>query len=131
MTACESPLATSVPYLHVDTSNRYRVLGYSVKLTTAKGRDQWVYTFQLARQVDPPQDSIDKALMHPTADEMDDWKDYRRAKANEKGTNLLSLRWGESYQDKKRKPDSGYFSLSSEWGQNLLRGELDLSQEVA
>lgn len=102
-----------------------------MKLTTTEGRDQWVYTFQLARQVDPPQDSIDEALKHPTADEMDDWKDYRKEKAKEKGTNLLSLRWGESYQDKKRKTDSGYFSLSSEWGQSLLRGELEMAQDVA
>lgn len=102
-----------------------------MKLTTAEGRDQWAYTFQLARQVDPPQASIDKALKHPTADEMDDWKDYRKEKAKEKGANLFSLRWGESYREKKRKTDSGYFSLSSEWGQNLLRGEQELLKEVA
>ena len=111
----------------VDIDHRYRVTGYGVKLTTAEGRDQWTFTFQLARQVDPPQDSLEKALKHPTADEMDDWKDYRREKAKVKGGNLLNLRWGESYRDQKRKTDSGYFSLSSEWGQFLLRGEVEQS----
>ena len=112
---------------HVDIDQRYRVIGYGVKLAAVEGKDRWTFTFRLARQVDPPQDSLDKALKHPTADEMDDWKDYRREKAKEKGGNLLSLRWGESYRDKKRKTDSGYFSLSSEWGQSLLRGEVEQS----
>ena len=60
---------------------------------------------------------------------MDDWKDYQREKAREKGLSLLSLRWGESLEEKKRmsgvSDDSGYFSLTSEWGKSLLKGELE------
>ena len=108
-----------------DTEGRYRVIAYSVGLSTTEGKDRWIYTFQLARLIDPPQEGIEAALAHPTADEMDDWKDYRREKAKEKGANLLSLRWGDSYQERKKGNDSGYFSLTSEWGKNLLRGELE------
>ena len=72
---------------------------------------------------------MEKALAHPTADEIDDWKDYQREKAREKGLSLLSLRWGESLEEKKRmsgvSDDSGYFSLSSEWGRSMLRGEVE------
>lgn len=104
-------------------------MGYSVKLETSGNKDRWLYTFQLARESDPPQESIEKALAHPTADEMDDWKDYQRDKAREKGLSLLSLRWGESLADKSRlsgiSDDSGYFSLSSEWGRSLLKGEVE------
>ena len=101
-------------------------MGYKVFLETANGKDHWLYTFILARFTDPLQKSMELALAHPTSDEMDDWKDYRREKAKEKGgRNLLNLRWGESIQDKNRSTDSGYFSLSSEWGKSLLRGELE------
>ena len=104
-------------------------MGYSVKLETKDNRDRWIYSFQLARQIDPPQEGMDKALAHPTADEMDDWKDYQREKAREKGLSVLCLRWGESLEEKKRmsalSDDSGYFSLSSEWGKSLLRGEVE------
>ena len=108
---------------------RYRVISFSVKLETPEGKDRWIYTFQLARQTDPPQDGIESALAHPTADEMDDWKDYQKMKATENGRNLLGLRWGEPLEEQKRvsgRPDdSEFFGLSSEWGKLLLRGELD------
>lgn len=46
------------------------------------------YTFRLRRRED--QTGIEKALTHPTADEYDDWVDYRRTqeekKAAEKAT---------------------------------------------
>lgn len=100
-------------------------MGYTVKLDTTGGKDVWTYTFQLARQIEPAQDSIVKALAHPTADELDDWKDYRWEKAKEKGGNLLSLRWGESYQEEKRANEKGYFGPSSGLSESLLRGEVD------
>ena len=111
----------------VSQRHRYRVIGYSVKLDTSEGKDRWLNTFQLARQTDPPQPAIEAALAHPTADELDDWKDYQRSKALEGGRNVQNLRWGESFlehrQASRTSDDSGYFSLNSDIGQSLLRGE--------
>lgn len=42
------------------------------------GKEDWRYYFLLRRE--PEQASIKEALVHPTADEMDDWKDYQLPK---------------------------------------------------
>ena len=44
----------------------------------AMGNDEWLYTFTLERQ--DGQAPMDKALCHPTADEMDDWNDYKKVR---------------------------------------------------
>ena len=55
----------------------YRVSGYGVKLTVNDfGEDEWHYNFLFERHRD--QAGIDKALCHPTAEEMDDWKNYKK-----------------------------------------------------
>lgn len=59
---------------------RYRVVGYGVKLfeNTVDG-DVWTYSFTLQREC--AQASIKEAICHPTADELEDYRDYLRAKA--------------------------------------------------
>ena len=65
----------------------YRVTSYGISLTPSpllpSGRDEWHYDFTLQRE--PYQDSLEKALAHPIAEELDDWKVYQRAKAAEMG----------------------------------------------
>lgn len=69
---------------------RYRVLGYSVHLTTDNRRvDSWHYHFELQRQLG--QKSFEKSLLHPCADEMDDWNDYQKLKGCSQGEGLMSL----------------------------------------
>ena len=59
---------------------RYRVVGYGVKLSQNKlDQDVWTFSFTLQREC--AQTSIKEALSHPTADELDDYLDYHRAKA--------------------------------------------------
>lgn len=55
-------------------SSRYRVTGYSVKLGHDLEGDRWRYTFHLKRE--PGQDCIEKALMFPNSEQLDDWDDY-------------------------------------------------------
>ena len=85
-------------------------MGHGIKLTTdADGKDHWKYTFHLSRVVQPPQDSIEKALMIPLSDQMDDWKDYQRIKAEKESggwMNMLLSQKGELHIPR----DSGYFS---------------------
>ncbi|MCJ1434142.1 hypothetical protein MMC27_003508 [Xylographa pallens] len=57
----------------------YRVSGYGVKLmVNILGEDEWQYSFVLERYHD--QAGLDRALCHPTADEMDDWRDYKQTR---------------------------------------------------
>lgn len=51
-------------------ANRYRVVGYSVKLE----KDSWRYIFHMKREAG--QESLEKALTIPNADQLDDWEDY-------------------------------------------------------
>lgn len=44
-----------------------------------QGEDVWTYAFSLQREYG--QAGIKEALCHPTADELDDHRDYHRAKA--------------------------------------------------
>lgn len=60
---------------------RYRVSGYGVKLvTSASEGDDWQYNFTLERHDGQP--GLEKVACHPSADEMDDWNDYKRMKRN-------------------------------------------------
>lgn len=63
----------------------YRIKSYGIFLTHhfPSGRDKWHYDFILQRE--PSQDSLEKALAHPIAEELDDWKDYQRIAAAERG----------------------------------------------
>ena len=65
----------------------YRVTSYGISLSSSKSlpsaQESWNYNFTLQRE--PDQDSLDKALAHPIAEELDDWKDYQRVKAAERG----------------------------------------------
>ena len=68
---------------------RYRVSGYGVKLVThASEGDEWQYTFTFERHDAQP--GFDKALDHPTADQMDDWNDYKRTK-HELGEEVINV----------------------------------------
>jgi hypothetical protein len=59
------------------TRGRYHVIGCSIRLyLNARGEDVWLYYFDLRRSLD--QFGMDMALIHPCADEMDDWEEYRR-----------------------------------------------------
>lgn len=73
------------------TMHRYRVVGFGVKLEQVQGKDVLKHTFQLSRQIDPPQDPLEKALAYPMADQMDDWKDYQRLKAEHEGGGLMNM----------------------------------------
>lgn len=59
---------------------RYRVSGYGVKLVTTTSDDVWQYTFTLERHNAQP--ALEKALCHPTAEQMDDWYAYTKMKAD-------------------------------------------------
>lgn len=63
----------------------YRIKYYGIFLThhLPSGRDKWHYDFTLQRE--PNQDSLEKALAHPIAEELDDWKVYQRVAAAERG----------------------------------------------
>lgn len=69
---------------------RYRVIGYSIRLTTDDRRvDSWHYTFELKRHLD--QRSFEKALQYPYAHEMDDWNNYQKLSGRNQGEGLMSL----------------------------------------
>ena len=86
-----------------------------------KGQDEHVFTFRL-RRLDN-QAGIDRALLHPTSDELDDWEDYQHAKHEQRGSDLRCFQDGEVVEPLSRKKgrqlqywfslDSGYNSISS------------------
>ena len=55
---------------------------------------------------------MERAICHPTADEMDDWKDYQRTKAERRGSDVVSLLFGDGELDQTKSRDSGYLSRS-------------------
>lgn len=57
---------------------------------------------------------MEKALSHPTAEELDDWKDYYRGKKERKGTDAVPLLFGDNELDQIKSADSGYFSRSQQ-----------------
>ena len=114
----------------------YRVTSYGISLTHFP--EKWHYTFTLQRE--PGQESLEKALVHPIAEELDDWKDYQRTKAAERGKAsykesrktearemkeaIISLQEmiasvktgnldGTAAMDKGESRDSGYFSRAA------------------
>lgn len=104
-------------------SPRYQVIGYGIKLSKNEAdEDVWTYTFTLQRECQ--QASIKEALCHPTADELDDFRDYRRAKAAgeipeltvevfSSAASLLTIRDGAGVERHPSK-DSGYHSIGEE-----------------
>ena len=94
------------------------MIGYSVKLSKNKAdEDVWTYAFTLQQECN--QASIKEALCHPTADELDDYRDYRRAKAagdipgmnavvDQSAKSLLTIREG---MERHMSKDSGYQSM--------------------
>ncbi|KAL9584001.1 MAG: hypothetical protein Q9212_002384 [Teloschistes hypoglaucus] len=62
-----SPLA---PRVGLRYDGLYRVAGYSVKLE----KESWRYNFHMKREAG--QESLEKALTIPNADQLDDWEDY-------------------------------------------------------
>ncbi|KAL8827096.1 MAG: hypothetical protein Q9191_003395 [Dirinaria sp. TL-2023a] len=90
----------------------YRVIGHGVRLATNfDGTDRWEYTFHLSRVIQPPQDSMEKALAVPLSDQMDDWKDYQRTKADQELGGLVNMLLLPKSKSEIRIPrDSGYFS---------------------
>ncbi|KAI9875977.1 MAG: hypothetical protein M1830_007618 [Pleopsidium flavum] len=88
----------------------YQVEGYGTKLNIEHGKDEWQFTFELRRALNQPY--MQRALCHPTADELDDWKDYQRVKAERRGSDVVSLLFGDSEMDQSKSIDSGYFSRS-------------------
>jgi len=55
---------------------------------------------------------MERALLHPTADELDDWKDYHRVRAERRGSEVVSLLFSDSELDHVKSTDSGYLSRS-------------------
>ena len=53
---------------------RYSVVGHGFKTV----RNSTCFTFELKRAANQP--DLEKALVHPTADEYDDWMDYNRTR---------------------------------------------------
>ena len=58
--------------------DRYKVIAQGTRLSVTKLGDEWHLTFDLERL--PGQKSMEMAVMHPVADEMDDWNLYQREK---------------------------------------------------
>lgn len=77
------------------------------------GKDEWRYSFLLQRE--PYQPSIKEALVHPTADEIDDWNDYQLSK-NGRSAKLVRSVYGDPDIDitaigfDMMRRDSGYSS---------------------
>lgn len=100
----QSPLA---PVAGLRYDGLYRVVGYGVTLSQNQAKkDEWKYSFLLRRE--PYQTSIKEALVHPIADELDDWNDYQQSK-NGGSTNLVRSVYGDPEFDMMRR-DSGYCS---------------------
>ena len=55
---------------------------------------------------------MEKALSHPTADELDDWNYYYRIKRERKGSDAVSLLFGDNDLNQIKSADSGYFGRS-------------------
>lgn len=53
---------------------------------------------------------MEKALSHPTAEELDDWRDYYRVKTERRGSDVVSLNFSDSELDQIKSADSGYLS---------------------
>jgi len=71
---------------------RYRVMGYRLKEVALKsGINVRNYQFQLARITDPVQKSLEKALTIPLGDQMDDWRDYQRMKADHEEDIMVNI----------------------------------------
>lgn len=89
---------------------RYRVMGYSLKSAAKKDHNNvWNYHFQLARITDPPQESLEKALAIPLGDQMDDWRDYQRMKADHE-EELVNLIVTPQHDFFASRGESGYFT---------------------
>ncbi|KAL9028186.1 MAG: hypothetical protein Q9196_003410 [Gyalolechia fulgens] len=71
---CVSPEQEKQVKIDKLMATRYRVTGYSIKLNHELEGDRWSYTFHLQRE--PGQDSMEKALMFPNSEQLDDWNDY-------------------------------------------------------
>lgn len=56
---------------------------------------------------------MEKALLHPTADELDDWKEYHQAKTERRRSDMVSSLFSDSGLDHIKSADSGY--LSGNW----------------
>ena len=120
MMACKSSKSPS--YFSTSWSNtrslhhrftRYRVAGYSVRLKfNLLGRDVWHYTFELHRE--NGQMSMEKAMCHPAADEMDDWNEYQSEAENNKRKEATRQEWDSlpltSIVAARESVDSGYAS---------------------
>ena len=97
--------------------NRHRVEQYGVKLFVGgrdgKGKDEHAFTFHLRRLDDQP--GMEKALLRPASDELDDWKDYLYSKHAQQGSDLTSLQTqGSKASLRKREKLSQYwFNLDS------------------
>ena len=106
----------------------YRVTSYGISLTPSPslppGRDTWHYNFTLQRE--PNQDSLEKALAHPIAEELDDWENYQRAKAAERG----KATYRESRMTEAREMRVSIISLQEMIGGLTASGELDRAVAV-
>ncbi|KZF24049.1 hypothetical protein L228DRAFT_281161 [Xylona heveae TC161] len=81
----------------------YRVTGWSTKLEDGL----ITFTFYLGRNEDQP--PMSQVMRHPTAEEIDDWKDYQEIKSQFRGIGLASPPSEKQWlMDSAR--DSGYFS---------------------
>ena len=106
------------------SNTRHRVEQYGIRFFNGgkdgKSKDEHLFTFWLRRLNN--QASIDKALLHPTSDELDDWEDYQHAKHTQRGSDSTRSRDEGGNLNMRRKErqsqywfglDSGYNSVNS------------------
>lgn len=109
---CSSTSCSNTRSLHYRLI-RYRVVGYSVRLKfNLLGKDVWQYTFELHRE--NGQMSMEKAMCHPAADEMDDWNEYQSEAESNKRKEATRQEWDflplTSIVEARESVDSGYAS---------------------
>lgn len=89
----------------------YRVIGYTSHLDQDEnGKDVWDFAFHMARLIH--QESLERALTIPLADQMDDWKDYQRMKGEQAEGGLMNLMLLASKSEIHIPGGGGYFTMN-------------------
>jgi len=102
-----------VDWTDVELANlvRYRVMGYGLKSVESKdGNNVCNYHFQLARITDPPQEDLENILAIPLGDQMDDWRDYQRMKAEHEEDVMEKMLSTPQHEFFAPRGESGYFT---------------------
>ena len=118
--------------------DRYKVVAQATRLVVTGKGDDWQLTFDLERL--PGQKSMEMAVMHPVADEMDDWNLYQREKQltelerrkssprKKKSISLLEAIDSTSHSDSHSEPVSGLTSRTYSWRSDEVEQEAKLGK---